>query len=84
MAARNVPSAVEGQLKRKPNEMHSRRKNGDHHFFPHSREHKTVSMLGARSEDGRGCRWLCDDLVTAFRKPNSSPFPLTNILVLDQ
>ncbi|GBL70510.1 hypothetical protein AVEN_255981-1 [Araneus ventricosus] len=67
MAARNGPNAVEGQLKRKPNEVYSST-NGNHHFFPHSRERKTWSKI----RDGRGCMWLCDDFVTAFLKPNGS------------
>ncbi|GBN11557.1 hypothetical protein AVEN_213314-1 [Araneus ventricosus] len=85
MAARNGPNAVEGQLKRKVNEVHSRI-NGDHQFCPYSGVRKTY--VAALSKIRRrawlclsvcGYMWLCDDFVTAFLKPNSSSFSLTNM-----
>ncbi|GBN40683.1 hypothetical protein AVEN_213488-1 [Araneus ventricosus] len=62
MAARNGPNTVEGQLKRKPNEVHSRQ-TGTTNSSCTVESARPVSLPGARSEDGRG-------FVSAFLKPS--------------
>ncbi|GBN09985.1 hypothetical protein AVEN_269274-1 [Araneus ventricosus] len=80
MAARNGPNAVEGQLKRKPNEAHSRT-NGNLHSFCTAESKEPVSLPGAKI---RRWVWICDNFVTDLLKPNDSSFSLTYILVLVQ
>ncbi|GBN28800.1 hypothetical protein AVEN_15184-1 [Araneus ventricosus] len=67
MASRNGPNAVEGQLKRKPNQVHSRT-NRDHHSPCTAESERTCFAALSKI---RRWMWLCDDFVTDFLKPKA-------------